>query len=271
MIEAYNETELRVDVPLKSESQKVSKADTFDNLQCYTDDELVMAAQNGISGAMSELLQRHKNLLYRTVRRFTVNAEDTEDAVQDAMLRAFVNIGRFRRESRFSSWLISIAINSVLSSKRRSRRAQWIYLDAVDDAHSQRQVSDLQDHRPTPEQKCICRERIEILHNEIQKLPSEYRSVLQARNHDDATIGESADNLGITVAAFKSRLWRARTMLAKAYTGVNRRFSIDNRMAKAVENINDDTSQARIWKYPKNYSRLGKPRASIRSIVDPIT
>lgn len=196
MIEAYNETELRVDAPLETESQKVSKADIFDDLQCYTDDELVMAAQNGISSAMSELLQRHKNLLYRTVRRFTVNAEDTEDAVQDAMLRAFINIGRFRRESRFSSWLISIAINSVLSSKRRSRRAQWIYLDAVEDAHSQRQVCDLQDHRPTPEQKCICRERIEILHNEIQKLPSEYRSVLQARNHDDATIGESAHNLG---------------------------------------------------------------------------
>jgi hypothetical protein len=79
----------------------------------FTDDELVIAAQNGTSAAAGELLSRHRPFLYKKIRRLTASTEEAEDAVQEALLRAYVNIGRFRRESKFSSWLIAIGINSV--------------------------------------------------------------------------------------------------------------------------------------------------------------
>jgi DNA-directed RNA polymerase specialized sigma24 family protein len=95
----------------------------------WTEEELVAAAQNGDSSALEELLQQHRALLHGTVRRLMASADETDDVVQDAMLRAFMNIGRFRKEARFSSWLIAIGINSALSCRRRSNRVQLISLD----------------------------------------------------------------------------------------------------------------------------------------------
>lgn len=82
-----------------------------------TDEELVIAAQNGESYAFDELLARHQKMLGCVARRYTANADEARDLVQETMLRAFRNIARFRRESRFVTWLHSIVINTALSNK----------------------------------------------------------------------------------------------------------------------------------------------------------
>jgi len=183
--------------------------------QGYTDDELVIAAQKGVSPAVDELLARHRNLLYRTVRRLTASADETDDVVQEAMLQAFVNIGGFRKESRFSSWLVAIGINSALSARRRSGRAQWVSLEETEEPLRRKRPRELRDSRPTPEQECLDRELHDLLQQGIRKLPWPYRAVLLIRNLDESSIGEVAHKLGITGAAVKGRLWRARLMLSK--------------------------------------------------------
>ncbi len=188
----------------------------FGDPQDCTDDELVIAAQNGVSRATDELLTRHRGLLYGTVRRLTGSAEETDDVVQEAMLHAFVNIGRFRKEARFSSWLIAIGINSARSSRRKSSRTQWISLDETEEPPRKQQLLELRDTRPTPEQEYLDRELHELVQREIEKLPLPYRSVLQPRRLEKSSIGETAHELGITNAAVKGRLWRARLMLSKA-------------------------------------------------------
>lgn len=140
--------------------------------QDCTDDELVIAAQNGNSPAVDELLARHRNLLYGTVRSLTDSAEETEDVVQEAMLRAFVNIGRFRKEARFSSWLVAIGINSALSSRRKSSRAKWISLDETEEPAHRKQSQELRDTRPTPEQECLDRELRDMVRRAVEKLPA---------------------------------------------------------------------------------------------------
>lgn len=82
---------------------------------------LVAAAQAGMTEAMDELLLRHRTALYRAARRFTRSHEDAEDLVQETMLRAFVNVRRFRQESQFATWLMAIVNNAARSMKRKGR------------------------------------------------------------------------------------------------------------------------------------------------------
>jgi RNA polymerase sigma-70 factor (ECF subfamily) len=135
--------------------------------------------------------------------------------VQEATLRAFVNIGRFRKEARFSTWLIAIGVNSAICSRRKSSRVHWIYLDQTNDTSHEGQPWELPDAHPTPEQECIDRELLELVQRAIRKLPRPYRSALQTCNLDEVSMRNAANDLGITLAAFKGRLWRARAMLLK--------------------------------------------------------
>jgi RNA polymerase sigma-70 factor (ECF subfamily) len=215
-IEACEVSEARFSEPVDSEALLTLTEHPLGDPQGCADDELVIAAQNGVSSAVNELLTRHRNLLRGAVRRLTANADETEDVVQEAMLRAFVNIGRFRKEARFSSWLVAIGINSALSSRRRSGRAEWISLEETEEPLRRKQSRELRDTRPTPEQECLDRELHELVQQEIRKLPRPYRSVLLTRSLDESSIDESAHALGITDAAVKGRLWRARLMLSKA-------------------------------------------------------
>ncbi len=179
----------------------------------WTEEELVAAAQNGDSSALEELLQQHRALLHGTVRRLMASADETDDVVQDAMLRAFMNIGRFRKEARFSSWLIAIGINSALSCRRRSNRVQLISLDEREATSRQVPTWNLRDSRPTPEQECLGDELREFMRSEIRKLPRALRSVVLTRHLNESSIEETARDLGITDAAVKGRLRRARLML----------------------------------------------------------
>jgi RNA polymerase sigma-70 factor, ECF subfamily len=189
--------------------------DDVNNPQNCTDDELVGAAQQGVSCAFDELLTRYRKQLYVTVQRLTASADEADDVVQDATFRAFVNIGRFRKEARFSTWLIAIGVNAALGSRRKGSRVHWIYLDQTDDTSRKAQTWELRDAHPNPEQECIDREFLELVQREMQKLPRPFRCFLQTRNLDEISMRNAAGDLGITLSAFKGRLWRARSMLLK--------------------------------------------------------
>ncbi|MGA3010135.1 MAG: sigma-70 family RNA polymerase sigma factor [Terracidiphilus sp.] len=182
----------------------------------WTDKELVVAAQNGNSSAWEELLTRHRAMVYQTARRYAMNAEDAEDLVQEAMLRAFVNIGTFRGEARFSSWLVAIVINAALSSKRKSKHFHWLYLDEIQESEVRKETWVVPDSRPNPEQECVRRELRLIIRRAISRQNRKYRFIVQACDLDYFSISETAQALGITYTAVKSRLHRARRELASA-------------------------------------------------------
>jgi RNA polymerase sigma-70 factor (ECF subfamily) len=177
------------------------------------DEELVAAAKNGEFCAMEELLSRYRELVCGVVRRRTCNMEEAEDVVQEAMLKAFVNIGRFRGDARFSSWLITIATNVFISMKRKCSRAQWLYLDDPDAASHLDDSFAMADSRPTPEQLFLQKERHWLMQQKILKLRPKYRVILRTRVMKESSIEETARALGITCAAAKSRLFRAMQML----------------------------------------------------------
>jgi RNA polymerase sigma-70 factor (ECF subfamily) len=177
------------------------------------DEVLVAAAKNGELSAMEELLSRYRDRVYGVVRRRTDNTQEAEDVVQEAMLRAFVNIGRFRGDARFCSWLITIAANVSISMKRKLGRAQWIYLDDPNGPYYQGSSWILADPRPTPEQRFLQKEHRKLLQQKILKLRPKYRIILRTHTLHESSIEDTAQALGITCAAARSRLHRARRML----------------------------------------------------------
>ena len=103
-----------------------------------TERNLVQAAKSGQSSAFATLCQRHAPQLLRATHRITRNREDSEDAVQDALLRAFVHLGDFDGRSSFATWLTRIAINSALMSLRKKRTWREIALAGPDDLGADR-------------------------------------------------------------------------------------------------------------------------------------
>jgi RNA polymerase sigma-70 factor, ECF subfamily len=182
-----------------------------------TDEMLVLAAQEGASSAFGELYQRHRKLIYLTVRRISQNTEEAEDLVQETMIRAFINIQRFRAEAQFSSWLVRIALNAALSRKRSASRHPTASLDEpVGIAEELAPIWILADTGPNPEQECIRRDLRLLLRRTIMNQPPTYSSIVQACDLQELSIDQAAQNMGISRAAAKSRLNRARQLITTA-------------------------------------------------------
>ncbi len=175
-----------------------------------SDEELVIAAQSGESRALDELLSRHRSMLYCFASRIAATADEADEAVQETVLRACKNIGNFRGESRFSTWLVPIVVNAAISIRRKEKSVHWVYLDELNasDARSCSRV--LRDVRPNPEDQYSRRELRGLLRREIGKLQPKYRFILQACDLYECPIEQAAQTMGITLAAAKSRLFRAR-------------------------------------------------------------
>ena len=171
---------------------------------------LIAAAQAGISGAMDELLVRHRRCVYRAARRFTQTHEEAEDLVQDAMLRAFVNVGKFRHESHFATWLIAIVNNAGLSMKRKGKGVYWLSLDSRKDESSSLSGWDVPDGRLNPEQEIVQQELLAILQKVLLRQSRMHQTILEQCVFNEARIGEVASSLGLTIGSAKSSLYRAR-------------------------------------------------------------
>jgi len=176
------------------------------------DVDLVAAAQTGDHAAFAELWRRYSRRLLTTTLRITQNHEDAEDALQDSFLRAYMHLADFRGQSKFSSWMTSIAINSALMNLRRRRSRPTVSID--DDQ------SDLpQDYREpvstalNAEESCIRREQLRNLSSAVMKLRRPLRSMIEIHLVQAGKVEQSASTAGISISAAKSRLMRAKNEL----------------------------------------------------------
>jgi RNA polymerase sigma-70 factor (ECF subfamily) len=190
---------------------------------------LIHAAQAGMPGAMDELLVRHRGVLYGTARRFTNSHEDAEDLVQDAMLRAFINIRKFRGDARFRTWLVAIVNNTALSMKRKQKAACWI---SIDDTRKESYDSpgwEFPDSSFSPEQELIWQEFVSVLKTAISAKSQRYQIVIRACMLNEQSAREAAPALGITIASAKSRLFRVRRGLFESFVrrGLVKRRAVD--------------------------------------------
>lgn len=169
-------------------------------------DELVEAARHGDHEAFEELVRRTHADTFTLARRLVSNDDDARDVVQEAYLRAFRSIRKFRGDAQFSTWLYRITANCASTHLGRRRRHNHDELDeevAVPDPHP--------DHDPAAAAEAsLLRDRLEAA---IADLPPRLRAVVVLRDIYDMNHCEIADELGISESAAKVRLHRARRKL----------------------------------------------------------
>ena len=179
-----------------------------------TDDDLVQAAQSGEQEAFAELYRRHAQPVRRRIFGIVRHQEDAEDALQETLLRAYANLGGFRRSCKFSTWITAIGINAALMviRKRKTRREADMEVDGTEGP-----IWDVADQAADPE-RCVAKGQIVFfLQKELQALPPKMQEVVTSYYGQDYSLQEAAEALGISVAAFKSRLLRGRRNLRSSF------------------------------------------------------
>ncbi|HEY3443890.1 MAG TPA: sigma-70 family RNA polymerase sigma factor [Paludibaculum sp.] len=176
------------------------------------DDQLVVMAQGGDNVAFTELVERHQPTCSRLALSILRDQCDAEDEVQNALWKAYEHLGQFQRDAKFSTWLSRIVVNQCLMRLRKDRRAKFLYLDegvAGEDVLT----LDLPDLTETPEEALAHLEIGTVLKAEINRIPPMLREVFMLRDVEELPMPDVASRLGITIAAAKSRLLRARLEL----------------------------------------------------------
>ncbi len=169
-------------------------------------------SQEGAEDAFSELIRRNYSSAFKLAVSILHERQEAEDEVQNAFWKAFQHIGQFQQDSKFSTWMTRIVVNQCLMRLRQTRRARFLYLD---DAliGEERGTMELVDGARGPESELGSKELAGLLRNEIKRIPPLLRNVFVLRDVDELPMPQVAERLGISVAAAKSRLLRARLEL----------------------------------------------------------
>ena len=179
-------------------------------LKQMSDEWLVLTAREGSANAFAELRDRHSSKILRTTYRITRNWEDAEDALQDSFLKAFLHLNKFEGRSTFLSWVTRIAINTALMIMRKKRANKELSIDPDGNGCESYDRWEPPDLREDPERRYVRHERAELLRGAIRRLPPVLRTAVELQQAQEYSVQELADSLGISLAAAKSRLLRAR-------------------------------------------------------------
>ena len=166
----------------------------------------------GKTETFHELIRPHERSVYLMALSLLHNEAEAEDAAQEAFIKAYRSLSRFRSESRFSTWLIAIVLNEA---RGRLRRRQPALTDSIDDTEGSITPAQLTDWREIPSESLERQEIRTLIRRAVAALPLAYREVFVLRELEERNVRETAETLGISVASVKMRLHRARMMLQK--------------------------------------------------------
>ena len=180
--------------------------------------DLVHATKNGDVAAFEQLVKRYDRKLLRIAQSVTHNREDSQDAVQEAFLKAYQNLAAFREDCKFSTWIFRITVNQSLMKLRKQRATKEQSLD--DDLRDESDMLPIEvsDWAPNPEQLYWASELRDILIRCLEELSPISRTVFVLRDIEGLTIDQTAEVLSVSETAVKARLWRARLQLREGLT-----------------------------------------------------
>ena len=175
------------------------------------DFEIVERVRNGDTEAFEVLVRNHGRRVYRSLLGIVGSPEEAEDALQDAFFKAFQHLPHFEGRSRFSTWLVRIAINTGLQ-RVRSRKE----FDRLDEEDEEFRPRNIQAWNETPEDFYSREELRKLVEKEVMKLPVKYRVALMLRDLEELSTEEAAAALGLSIPGLKARVLRGRLMLRES-------------------------------------------------------
>jgi RNA polymerase sigma-70 factor (ECF subfamily) len=177
--------------------------------EVHPDVALVAQAKEGDVHAFETLVRQYDRQVFRIAQHITQNREDAEDVVQDAFLKAYQKLDQFQGNSKFYTWLVRIAVNESLMRLRKRRTGKMVSIDEDVETEEGSMPRDLADWSPNPEALYGQSELADILRKTVQGLPQGFRVVFVLRDVEGLSTEETAEMLGLSVPAVKSRLLRA--------------------------------------------------------------
>jgi RNA polymerase sigma-70 factor, ECF subfamily len=169
-----------------------------------SDDHLIARTLAGESDAFGLLVKRWERPIYGLTFRMLGRDEDARDACQEAFIAAFRNLGKFRGEAKFSSWIYRIALNAC-HSRLRDRQGVTFSIDEEDESGRRTELADMATESLLD--RVSRDERTEIVRRALQSLPPEMRQVIVMKEYEEMTFAEIAEVLKIPVSTVKSRLY----------------------------------------------------------------
>jgi RNA polymerase sigma-70 factor, ECF subfamily len=172
------------------------------------DPELVELAKGGDVRAYGELVDRYREISFRTAYLISRNSADAEDATQDAFVKAYYALDRFRSAEPFRPWILRIVSNEARNRRRSAGRRERLALRVVE----RRGPGDA---APSPDAAAIARETSRTLLGALESLPERDRQVIACRYLLELSEAETAQTLGIRPGTVKSRLSRGLARLRR--------------------------------------------------------
>jgi len=179
------------------------------------DAQIIARVLGGERELFHELIRPYEKGVYLAAYSLLQNEADAEEVAQEAVLKAYRNLANFRGDAKFSTWLITIALNEA---RGRLRHARVIEFDSIDEPLEEGgdvTPAVISDWREVPHEALERKEIRELLSRAVESLPETYREVFVLRDVEEMNIAETAAALGINEQLVKTRLMRARLMMQK--------------------------------------------------------
>jgi len=186
-----------------------------------TDEVLVGRARNKDVAAFEELLGRYEDKLYRLAMRFVRNENDAQEILQEVFLSAWRNLPGFEGRAQFGSWMYRVTVNAALMFLRARNRHPEVMLDDIEPGtlHKVAEQSvhgSSEDWSQRPDEQFQSEELRRHIQTAVDALPDGLRTVFLVRDVEGLSTEETADLLGLSLPAVKTRLHRARLALREA-------------------------------------------------------
>ncbi len=178
------------------------------------DYKLVLSAvQHGDQKAYAELMARYKDSIYFMLLKMVNNRDDAEDLTIEAFGKAFKKLHQYTPDFAFSTWLFKIATNNCIDFIRKKRKNTVSIDKGIETDEGSEMQFDLKSEFLDPEEKLIKKEKIERMHEIVEKLKPRYRRLIELRYFEEKSYGEISDELDLPLGTVKAQLFRARDFL----------------------------------------------------------
>jgi RNA polymerase sigma-70 factor (ECF subfamily) len=184
----------------------------------FDESALVARAQAGDQEAFATLVREYQRKIYRLAKNITQNNEDAEDVLQETFLKAYEHLPGFQGASKFYTWIVRIAVNQALMKLRKRKGDRFVSLDEPVDTGEETVKREIAVWEDNPEERYSREEIQQILDDAVESLKPDFRTVFMLRDIEELSTEETAEALGISIPAVKSRLLRARLALREKLT-----------------------------------------------------
>ncbi|MDF2721781.1 MAG: sigW [Paenibacillus sp.] len=181
-----------------------------------TEGMLVRLSRTGDSAAFMELIHLYRDKLHRLAYRMLHNQHDSEDIVQETIVRVYLNLNQYDDNQKFSTWIYRIGKNLCIDMLRKKKDVHS--LDSqLNDEQNRTLYNKLRSDEISPENRVLTNEFIDQLRKVIDKLSDKYKRIVALYYLHELTLEEISEELGMPVTTVKTRLYRGREQLRKKW------------------------------------------------------